>query len=83
MKSCVKLLEVKQLRERSAHMPILFGSLFEGHSAAVPSAAQWGEDSRLLPLGAACFHTGDCRPHLYPAGFFWVTYNTKGKQTQN
>lgn len=44
MKSCVKMLEVEQLRERSAPTPIIFGPVFEVHSGPADgvSSSQWG-----------------------------------------
>lgn len=44
MKSCVKMLEVQQLREKSAPTPINFGPLFEVHSGHADgvSSSQWG-----------------------------------------
>lgn len=43
-KSRVKMLEVEQLRERSAPTPIIFGPLFEVHSGPADgvSCSQWG-----------------------------------------
>lgn len=44
MKSCVKMFEVEQLREKSAPTPIIFGPLFEVHSGPADgvSSSQWG-----------------------------------------
>lgn len=58
------------MRERSAPTPIIFGPLFEVHSGPADGVkfltVGGGEDSGLLPLGAAGFHTVDCMLHLSP-----------------
>lgn len=73
MKSCVKMLEVQQLKKENekkkkkkncSHAANLWACIWSALRTCWWTAGGGGGAGRLLPLGSICFNTAECRQHF-------------------